>query len=90
MNSKGVLATPTTSSKGDSQVATFYIKAKYEYEGAVEANSPEEAEKIFLDDLNAYYAGTYSYECEEVCPECESEKGWCDCADEDEDEGEGE
>ena len=86
---KGFRATPTTSNRGY-QVATFYIKAQYEYEGAIEADTPEEAEKIFLDDLNAYYSGTYSYECEEVCAECESEIGTCDCEEEAEDEEDGE
>lgn len=47
-------------------MAKYNIKAMYEYEGEVEANSPEEAEKIFLDDLNDHYSSTYSYECEEV------------------------
>ena len=69
---KRFIATPTTSNKGASQMATYYIKALYEYAGSVEADTPEEAEKIFLDDLNAHYAGTDSFECEEVCPECES------------------
>jgi hypothetical protein len=67
-------------------MATYYIKAQYEYEGAVEANSPEEAEKIFLDDLNSHYAGTYDYECKEVCAECEEELEDCACDEEEEDE----
>ncbi len=67
-------------------MATYYIKAQYEYEGAVEANSPEEAEKIFLDDLNSHYAGTYSYECEEVCADCEQELEDCTCDEEEDDE----
>lgn len=44
----------------------YNIKALYEYEGEIEADTEEEAEKIFLDDLNMYYMGTYSYECEEI------------------------
>lgn len=47
-------------------MATYRIKAQYEYEGEVEADSPEEAEKVFLDDLNSHYASTYEYECELV------------------------
>ena len=54
-------------------MAKYNIKAQYEYEGEVEANSPEEAEKVFLEDLNSHYAGTYSYECEEVEDEEEGE-----------------
>lgn len=44
----------------------YNIKALYEYEGEIEADTEEEAEKIFLDYLNMYYIGTYSYECEEI------------------------
>jgi hypothetical protein len=47
-------------------MAMFEIRAMYEYGATIEANSKEEAEEIFLDDLNAYYFGTYSYDCEEV------------------------
>ena len=47
-------------------MARFYITAQYEYSGEVEARTEEEAEAIFLDDLNAYYYGTYSYEIEEL------------------------
>lgn len=55
-------------------MATYNIKATYEYEGEVEADSPEEAEKLFLDDLNSYYMGTETYECEELatCSECDA------------------
>ena len=76
---KGFKATPTTSNKGASQMATYYIKALYEYAGTVEADTPDEAERIFLGDLDAHYSGTDSFECEEVCAECESEIGTCDC-----------
>lgn len=47
-------------------MAKFYIKAQYEYEGEVEADTREEAEQLFLDELDSYYAGTYDYECEEL------------------------
>ena len=47
-------------------MAMFEISAMYEYGATIEADSKEEAEQIFLDDLNAYYYGTYSYECEEL------------------------
>jgi hypothetical protein len=47
-------------------MAMFEISAMYEYGATIEADSKEEAEQIFLDDLNAYYYGTYSYDCEEV------------------------
>lgn len=48
-------------------MAKYDIKAMYEYwaEG-IEADSPEEAERIFLDDLNSHYYGTYEFEIEEV------------------------
>lgn len=51
-------------------MATYKIKATYEYEGEIEANSPEEAEKKFLADLNDYYSSTEEYECVEHCDEC--------------------
>ena len=47
-------------------MALFNIKAMYEYEGEIEADTQEEAEAQFLDDLNMYYMGTYSYEVEEL------------------------
>ena len=65
-------------------MATYRIKANYEYEGDIEANSPEEAETLFLKELNDYYMGTESYECYELCEECGDDKDECIC------EGEGE
>jgi hypothetical protein len=56
-------------------MAKFYIKAQYEYEGEVEADTAEEAEQLFLDELDTYYAGTYEYECEELESEDEDEDG---------------
>jgi len=47
-------------------MAKFYIEAMYEYRGEVEARTQEEAEQIFLDDLNDFYYGTYLLEIEEV------------------------
>ena len=38
----------------------------YEYSGEIEARTEEEAEAIFLDELNAYYMGTESFEIEEL------------------------
>jgi hypothetical protein len=74
------------------KMATYNIKATYEYEGEVEASSPEEAEKFFLDELNSYYMGTDSFEIEklgecEVCGEVDShttEDFTCDICAEDE------
>lgn len=47
-------------------MAIYRIEALYEYSADIEADSPEEAENLFLDDLNVHYVGTYSYECEEL------------------------
>ena len=47
-------------------MARFIIEAQYEYRGEVEARTAEEAEAIFLEDLNDYYYGTYSLEIEEM------------------------
>ena len=47
-------------------MAKFYIEAMYEYRGEVEARTQEEAESIFLDELNDYYYGTYSIEIDEL------------------------
>lgn len=46
-------------------MATFYIKAMYEYEGEVEADNAEEAEALFIDELDCHYMGTYSFDIEE-------------------------
>lgn len=55
-------------------MAKYRINAMYEYDGEIEANSPEEAEKIFLEDLNMYYVSTYSMEIDEVEEEEEDEE----------------
>jgi hypothetical protein len=76
------------------KMATYSITATYEYAGEIEADSPEEAEKFFLDDLNAYYMGTESLEIEKlgecvVCGEVDSnasEDFTCDICDEEEEE----
>lgn len=47
-------------------MAKYFIQATYAYSGEVEANSPEEAESLFLDDLNIYYDGTDSFDIEEL------------------------
>ena len=47
-------------------MAIYRIEALYEYSADIEADSPEEAENLFLDDLDVHYVGTYSYECEEL------------------------
>ena len=48
-----------------------------------EANSPEEAERLFLEDLNAYYQSTHSLDIEEVetlweddIEECDTNHEW--------------
>jgi hypothetical protein len=46
-------------------MATYNIKAMYEYEGEIEADSPEKAETIFLNNLNTYYVSTESFDIEE-------------------------
>ena len=52
---------------------SYEINAQYEYWGVVDADTPEEAEKLFLDDLNTYYAGTYSFDIDVVEDEEEEE-----------------
>jgi hypothetical protein len=48
-------------------MATYTITAMYEYVAeAIEADSPEEAERLFLADLNMYYVSTESLDIEEV------------------------
>jgi hypothetical protein len=47
-------------------MAKFNIVATYEYAGEIEADSAEEAESIFLDELNDHYVSTESLEIEEV------------------------
>ena len=60
-----------TTTKGK-KMAHYTIKAQYEYEGTVEADSPEEAEKEFWANLDSFYSSTYDYECVEikVCETC--------------------
>ncbi len=43
----------------------YFIDATYSYSAEIEANTPEEAESLFLDDLNVYYSGTDSLTIEE-------------------------
>lgn len=52
--------------KGVNKMAKFEITAMYEYSGVIEANSEEEAERIFLEGLNDYYVSTDSFDIEEV------------------------
>lgn len=47
-------------------MARYEISAQYRYEGTIEADTPEEAENIFLSELNDYYRDTYSFDIEEV------------------------
>jgi hypothetical protein len=52
----------------------YEIRAMYEYWAEdIEADSPEEAEKIFLEELNSHYYGTYSLDIEEQEEEEEDE-----------------
>jgi len=45
----------------------YEIRAMYEYWAEdIEAEDESEAEKIFLNNLNSYYYGTYSLDIEEV------------------------
>lgn len=67
-------------------MATYKIKAQYEYEGEIEANSPEDAEQLFLAELNDHYSSTYDYECVELCDECREDKDECLCDDDEEGE----
>lgn len=66
-------------------MAIYKITAQYDYEGVIEADSPEEAETLFLAELNDYYAGVNSYDCDEVCAECNEELDYCVCEDEEAD-----
>lgn len=63
-------------------MATYKIKAMYEYEGEVEANSADEAETLFLKDLNDHYQSTYDFECVELCEDCGDYKDECVCEEE--------
>jgi hypothetical protein len=54
-----------TTTKGY-KMAKFQIDASYAYSAEIEADTAEEAEQIFLDHLNDYYAGTDEFEIEEI------------------------
>lgn len=60
--------------KGVNKMAKFQITAMYEYSGEIEADSPEEAERIFLDELNDHYVSTESFDIEEIEEEDEEEE----------------
>jgi hypothetical protein len=62
-----------TTTKGN-KMAKFQIDASYAYSGEIEADSQEEAEAIFLDNLNNYYSGTDEFEIEELDEEEEEEE----------------
>ena len=55
-------------------MATYKITAMYEYEGEIEADSPEQAEEFFLDELNSYYVSTESFDVEEIEEDEEEEE----------------
>jgi hypothetical protein len=71
-------------------MAKYKIVATYEHEGVVEAENEKEAEKVFLANLNQFYAGTEDYECVQICPDCENELDENEvcfvCGDDDDDE----
>lgn len=53
----------------------YEIRAMYEYWAEdIEAEDEGEAEKIFLNNLNSYYYGTYSLDIEEVEDDEEEEE----------------
>lgn len=54
-------------------MAKWKIVATYEHEGVVEAKNEQEAERVFLENLTRFYAGTDSYTCVRVCDFCEEE-----------------
>ena len=64
-------------------MAHYKIKATYLYEGTVEADSQDEAEKLFIDDLNSFYVCPESSEIEEIaeCEDCEKVFDNCSCND---------
>lgn len=47
-------------------MAKFQIDASYSYSAEIEADTAEEAEQMFLDNLNQYYVGTEEFEIEEI------------------------
>jgi hypothetical protein len=53
-------------------MANYYITATYRYAGMVEADSPEDAEKVFWAEMNDHYDTTEDYKCVEmkVCETC--------------------
>jgi len=69
-------------------MAKYKITATYEHEGVASGDSPAEAEKNFLANLNQTYVGTESFEIEEVCEDCEGDldaDGSCfECRDDEE------
>jgi hypothetical protein len=64
-------------------MAHYKIKATYLYEGTIEADSQEEAEKLFIDELNDHYVCPEKYDIEELdeCEDCEQIFDNCSCND---------
>ena len=60
--------------KGVNKMAKFQITALYEYSAEIEADSPEQAEEFFLQDLNDHYSSTESFDIEEIEEEDEEEE----------------
>ena len=54
-------------------MATYKIRAVYEYEGVVEAPTEQRAYDLFLHDLNMHYSGTDELEQVLICPSCQEE-----------------
>jgi len=62
-------------------MAHYKVKATYLYEGMVEADSQDEAEKLFVDDLNSHYVCAESLDIEQIeqCEDCEKIFDDCSC-----------
>jgi hypothetical protein len=69
----------------------YYVKVQVNYDGDIEANSPEEAEQLawhsyYGDNATLIYDSVESIDVEEYdhCEECDNPEDECECEEEDE------
>jgi len=60
-------------------MASYKIFGQYNYEGTIEANSEDEALKIFYKNLHLYYESPEDEVITEICIECDYGIEDCEC-----------
>jgi len=60
-------------------MASYKIFGQYNYEGVIEAESEDEAFKIFYKNLHMYYESPEDEVIVEICTECDYDIEDCEC-----------